>query len=571
MRLAPGESQRLFLLTALIGASCGLAAVAFHLLIRLLEKNLIERALGAPGASWIAWTIAMPTLGGLVCGMLLQHLVPGARGSGIPEVKAKFAQRGRELRIRDSLGKFGVGALQIGTGASLGREGPTVHICAGIASLFGRLARVTPRNMRRLLPVGAAAGVAAAFNAPIAAVTFTIEEVVGNLDKTVLSGVIVAAAIAAVIERGVLGEHPVFDLSQQYGLDHASSLLVYALLGVAAGLVAVLFTDSLLQLRKWFNSLRRVPEWAKPAVGGLVAGMLAVVALRWFGAQGVTGGGYHTLEGGLNGRIPVGPMLTLCGLKLVATVFCYASGGAGGIFAPALFIGGMLGGCFSTLDAQILGHADGAVGSYALVGMGAVFAGSIGAPITSVLIIVEMTGGYGLILPLMIANTIAYGLAHHLRPVPIYEALLEQDGFRLRPTANMHVLENVPLEHVLESGAPSMVVFNEATSASDLLAARGQQEVYPVVERASGQLVGIITDEDLAILAAERGLEHFLNASDVMRPPIAVRMRDDLRTALETMLAHGIRRIPVVDENMCVTSSVDEETIARAYLRGHTA
>jgi CIC family chloride channel protein len=200
-----------------------------------------------------------------------------------------------------------------------------------------------------------------------------------------------------------------------------------------------------------------------------------------------------------------------------------------------------------------------------------VFAGSIRAPITSVLIIMEMTGGYGLILPLMIANTIAYGLAHYLRPIPIYEALLQQDGIRLRSTAGMHVLENIPLEHVLEPGASSMVTFNEGTPAGELLGAKGQQEVYAVVEHASGRLVGIITDEDLNVLAAERSLENFLNASDMMRPPVAVRMRDDLRTALETMLAHGIRRIPVVDNDMCVTSSIDEKTLARAYLRGNTA
>jgi CIC family chloride channel protein len=510
----------------------------------------------------------MPTLGGLVCGVLLQY-VPSVRGSGIPEVKATFAQRRRELRMRDSLGKFGVGALQIGMGASLGREGPTMHICAGIASFFGRLARVPPRNLRRLLPVGAAAGVAAAFNAPIAAVTFTIEEIVGELDKTVLSGVIVAAAIAAVIERGVLGEHPVFELSRQYDLDHISSLLVYAVLGIAAGLVAVLFTDSLLALRKLFKSLHRIPGWAKPAIGGLVTGVLAVVALRSWGAHGVTGGGYHTLEDALNGRLAVGAMLTLCGLKLVATVFCYASGGTGGIFAPALFMGGMLGGSLSALDVQIMGHDDGAVGSYALVGMGALFAGSIRAPITSVLIIVEMTGGYSLILPLMIANMIAYGLAHRLRPIPIYEALLEQDGIRLPPMAGMHVLEDIHLKDVLERGG-SIVTFDEATRASELLEARNQQEVYPVIEHASGRLLGVITEEDLSVLDAEPSIKHFLNASDVMRPPIAVRQQDDLRTALETMLAYGIRRIPVVDEDMRVTGSVDEEMIARAYLRGNT-
>jgi len=570
IRFAPSERQRLFVLTAMIGASCGLAAVAFHLLIRLLEMDLIERALAAPEPTWITWTILTPALGGLVCGVLLQYLVPRARGSGIPEVKATFAQRGRELRLTDALGKFGVGALQIGSGASLGREGPTVHICASIASRFGRLAGLTPRNIRRLLPVGAAAGIAAAFNAPIAAVTFTIEEIVGDLDKTVLSGVIVAAAIAAVIERSVLGEHPVFGITRSYGLEHASSLLVYVLLGIVAGLVAVVFTESLLWLRKKFSTLKLVPGWAKPGVGGAVAGILAVVALRGFGVHGVTGGGYSTLEQALNGQLATQAMLALCVMKIVATIFCYGSGGAGGIFAPALFIGGMLGGSVGALDSLLLGHVGSPIGSFTLVGMGAFFAGSIRAPITSVLIIAEMTGDYSLVLPLMIANTISYGIAHRLRPAPIYEALLEQDGIHLRSTTGMHVLENLQIENAL-GPETAIVSFHENTPAQALEQGRTKQEVYPVLERNTGRLVGLITDEELDILKAEQGLEHFLSAADVMRPPVTVRSRDDLRTALETLLAHGLRRVPVVDDEQRVTGIVDEATIARAYLRGNTS
>lgn len=570
IRLAPSESQRLFLLTAVIGATCGLAAVAFHLLIRFLEHHLIERAASAPGDSWIAWTILSPTLGGLACGLLLQYVFPRARGSGIPEVKATFAHGGGELPIRDSLGKFGVAALQLGSGASLGREGPTVQICAGIASLFGRLARISPRNRRRLLPVGAAAGVAAAFNAPVAAVTFAIEEIVGDLDKTVLSGLIVAAAIAAVVERAVLGQHPIFDVSQHYELQHLSSLLVYALLGLAAALVSVVFTDSLLALRKRFRAMHIVPAWARPAIGGIVTGALAVVALQWLGRAGVTGGGYLTLERALRGDLATRAMLALCAIKLVATVFCYGSGGAGGIFAPSLFIGGMLGGAFGALDALILGHGDDMVGGFALVGMGAVFAGSIRAPITSVLIIVEMTDGYSLILPLMIANTIAYGLARRLRPAPIYEALLEQDGIHLRATTGMHALESVPLEPDLAGAAP-FVVFRENMRAGELVGSRTDQEVYPVVEPGSGRLLGIITDEELDLLAGEPGLERLVSASDVMRPPVAARQRDDMRTVLETMLAHGLRRLPVVDEGLRVTGMVGEETVARAYLHANTS
>src|SRR5882672_2757949 len=192
------------------------------------------------------------------------YYVPGARGSGVPQVKVAYASKVMKLRLRDSLGKFGIGVLQIGTGSSLGREGPTVQICSGVAKGLGKIVGVSAQNLKLLLPVGAAAGIAAAFNAPIAAVTFTIEEIVGKLDQTLLSGVIVAAALAAVVERSVLGENHVFPIPQGYGLDHADSLVLYAALGVAAALMSVAFTESLLWLRKTFSNLKRVPIWARP-------------------------------------------------------------------------------------------------------------------------------------------------------------------------------------------------------------------------------------------------------------------------------------------------------------------
>lgn len=219
------------------------------------------------------------------------------RGSGIPQVKVAYAVKGGRMPFQVAIGKFVLGVIQIGSGASLGREGPTVQICAGIASLLGRIAALPRQRQRQLLPVGAAAGIAAAFNAPIAAVTFTIEEVVGDLDQTVLTGAIVAAAIAAAIERIVLGEHPVFTIPPGYGLHHLESLLLYAVLGVAGAFVALLFTESLLGLRRRFQRLAALPAWARPAIGGFVTGAMAVAALLWLKTVGVTGGGYDTGPG----------------------------------------------------------------------------------------------------------------------------------------------------------------------------------------------------------------------------------------------------------------------------------
>lgn len=569
LRLLPSERQRVFALTILIGVLCGLAAVAFHLSIKLAESYLIRRAVSAQGHSWLWWTILTPTLGGLLSGALLQYVVPDARGSGIPQVKVAYAVRGGKLSfIHSAVGKFLIGTLQIGSGASLGREGPTVQICAGIASLMGRAAALSRDNLRRLLPVGAAAGIAAAFNAPIAAVTFTVEEVVGDLDQTVLSGVIVAAALAAAIERSVLGEHPVFEVPPGYGLHHASSLLFYAALGVAAAAVSLVFTQSLLKLRGWFQRLKAVPAWTRPALGSFVTGVLVVVALAWLKTGGVNGGGYDTLSVALSGKLVVQVMLVLCLMKVVATVFSYASGGAGGLFAPALFIGGMLGGAFGFLDTALLRHgAENSVGAFALVGMGAVFAGIIRAPITSVLIIFEMTGSYGLILPLMIANMTAYGLARRFSPVPIYEALLEQDGIHL-PHPRGAIKHALELLRVAEAMTREAVTLPASITVSEALRQISSHDfsTYPVTSDGD-HFVGLVSEARLRRTLAEGGggrlVQQLADAGDYVFPD------QPLVRAVVHMNQSNLRHLAVLErsDNRRLVGLLTMSDIVRAQAR----
>ncbi len=432
----PNERQRLLVITIVAGGLCGLAAVAFHVTCFWLYATLINRATAAPGHSWIWWTILTPALGGLIAGVGLTYWVPAAAGSGIPQVKTAFTFRFGSITLKETLGKFVLCTLQLGSGASLGVEGPTVQICAGVSSLLARIARLSPVNSRRMASVGMAAGIAAAFNAPIAAVTFTLEELIGSLDQTMLSGVIVAAALAAVVEHSVLGSNPIFQVPrlQTYALVKASSLVWYALLGLLAAIVSVAFTDSLLWLRLWYRKLERVPKWVQPATGAAATGALAVVAIQFLHVNGIAGNPYTTLTQALLGNLPVTSMAVLCVLKLAATVTSYSSGGSGGIFAPALYMGGMLGGAVGYLDVIVFHHPADTIGAFAVVGMGAVFAGIVRAPMTLILIIFEMTGGYGLVLPLMIANMTAFALARYWRHTPVYEALLEQDGINLNET-----------------------------------------------------------------------------------------------------------------------------------------
>ena len=541
-RYLPNESQHLFTLTVVLGVVCGLVAVAFHLSIGAVESLLIDRALHAPGSSWMVWTVVSPTIGGLLAGAALTWIVPGARGSGIPQVKQAFAMEGGRVRFRDAFGKFIIGAVQIGSGASLGREGPTVQICAGAASLLARATSLPPRNMRRLTPVGAAAGIAAAFNAPISAVTFTIEEIVGALDHTVLSGVVVAAALAAVIERAILGGQPVIKVEQTYSLEHPSSLAFYAVLGVAAAFASVAFSDGLLKLRAWFRKLTVIPSWTHPAVGGAVTGLLAVVMLRVFGTAGVTGGGYRTLGRALAGELGLRVLLVLCVVKLIATVFSYSSGGAGGIFAPALFVGAMLGGAVGYLDVGLLHHESRQLGAFAVVGMGAVFAGVIRAPITSVLIIFEMTGGYGLVLPLMLANMTSYALARQWRPLPIYDALLAQDGVVLPHAASpTHVLEQLRVSDAMTTDVIK-VGSNQCVSEALTLASGRTFASLPVVD-SMGAVRGVVSLTELR----NKSLDASSPVSILMRGSQFIRADAPLLRAVVRMNDLGIRQLVVVD------------------------
>jgi CIC family chloride channel protein len=576
-RYVAGESQHLFALTIVVGVVCGFVAVAFHLTIRAAEHLLIDRALHAPNSEWIGWTIATPCLGGLVAGILLTWLVPGARGSGIPQVKQAFAVEGGRVRFRDAVGKFFIAALQIGSGASLGREGPTVQICSGAASLLARATSLPRHNMRRLTPVGVAAGIAAAFNAPIAAVTFTIEEIVGTLDQAILSGVVVAAALAAVIERGILGVHPVIEVEERYGLEHASSLVFYALLGMLAALVSSAFTEGLLKLRAWFRGLHALPGWAQPAIGGLVTGLLAVLCIQFVHVGGITGGGYETLGLALGGHLGVRTLIVLCVAKLLATVFSYSSGGAGGIFAPSLFIGAMLGGAVGQLDVVLLGHETSQLGAFALVGMGAVFAGIIRAPITSVLIIFEMTGGYGLVLPLMLANTTAYMLARKLRPTPIYEALLEQDGIvlprmstppvRSRAISAKHTLSEPSRPQGPETAATLMLPLSMVSGATSVAELTGMLSECPskiLVVCEGEREFGVIIEAYLRAGDLAQGL----CASDVARPAPSIEAGAELPSLAEAFASSGVDAAVVIDDASPV-GVITKSAVVRALVDGY--
>ncbi len=419
-RLREREDQVFLILALVIGALTGLAVVAFILLTERMGMRLYP----VGGAPWRR--LLFPVVGSLGIGYLLFRYFPYARGSGVPQTKAAlFAREGR-ITLRTVLGKFFCTSATLASGIPLGREGPSVQVGAGIASVLGRFLGLRPEKVKALLPVGAAAAIAAAFNTPLAAVLFALEEIVGDLHAPVLGSVVLASATSWVL-RLLLGNNPLFRVPQ-YQLVHPLEFAIYALLGIAGGLVSVAFTKLLLDMRERFLRFPQGTLWLQPLAGGLLVGIMG-----WFVPQ-VLGVGYGYVGDALNGTMALKLMLVLVVLKLLAVTTSYASGNAGGIFGPSLFIGAMLGGAVGTVAHHLFPAYTATPGAYALVGMGAVFAGIVLAPMTSVLMIFEMTQDYAVIVPLMIANLVSLFISSRLQRQPIYEALAVQNGIHL-PTA----------------------------------------------------------------------------------------------------------------------------------------
>ena len=422
-KFQPREDHVFLALALVIGALTGLVVVAFILLTERMGMRLYP----AGGAPWRR--LLFPVVGSLGIGYLLYRYFPNARGSGVPQTKAALYARDGRILLRTVLGKFFCTSATLASGIPLGREGPSVQVGAGIASVLGRALGLRPEKVKALIPVGAAAAIAAAFNTPLAAVLFALEEIVGDMNAPVLGSVVLASATSWMVLRLLLGNHPLFTVPR-YELVSPIEFLIYAVLGVAGGLASVAFTKLLLTMRARFLRFPPKTAWFHPVVGGILVGVTG-----WFVPQ-VLGVGYGYVGDALNGHITLKLMLVLVVLKLITVPTSYASGNAGGIFGPALFIGAMVGGALGTVAHHLFPAHTATSGAYALVGMGAAFAGIVRAPMTSVLMIFEMTQDYAVIVPLMIANLVSLFISSRLQHMPIYEELAVQDGIHL-PTAEM--------------------------------------------------------------------------------------------------------------------------------------
>lgn len=524
------EDQVFLVLTLLIGALAGLAVVAFIVLTERTALHLYPQH----GARWRR--LLLPVGGSLAMGYLLYRYFPDARGSGVPQTKAAlFAHEGR-ITFGTVLGKFFCTSVTLACGIPLGREGPSVQVGAGIASVLGRKLGLRPEKVKALIPVGAAAAIAAAFNTPMAAVVFALEEVMGDLHAPVLGSVVLASATSWAVLRLLLGNNPLFRVPP-YELVHPAEFAIYAVLGVLGGFVSVAFTKMLLGMRRRFLLLPRRTRWWHPVTGGLIVGIMG-----WFVPQAL-GVGYSYVGDALNGGMAFKLMLILVVLKLFAITTSYASGNAGGIFGPSLFLGAMLGGSVGYVAHQAFPAYTATPGAYALVGMGALFAGIVRAPMTSVLMIFELTRDYTVIVPLMIANLASLFISSRLQKEPIYEALAHQDGIHL-PLSRSHA------EHaqrrVIEIMRPGDAMLTcEMTIVQALEHARNSKyRTQLLIDQ--GQLVGVINITRLEAALAEDGSDRQVSSLvDSLEFP-HVHGDHPLHLALERMSTAHTDLLPVV-------------------------
>jgi len=489
-RLRQNENQLAIVLSLLIGALVGLVVVAFI----LLTGRLAARMYPAGGAGW--HRILVPILGSLGTGYLLWKYFPLARGSGIPQTKfALFVNDGR-ISLRTVLGKFFCCAASLASGIALGREGPSAQIGAGIASVIARNLGLSQERVKALVPVGCSAALAAAFNTPIAAVLFSLEEVMGDLHASVLGTAVLSSATSWMVLHLVLGDDPLFHVSG-YRLVHPSELGIYAVLGIVGGFGSVAFVKLLLGLRAWFMRFPKWSVWLQPAIGGLSVGVMGYFVPE------VMGVGYNYVEKVLNGDLVLQVVVLLSILKIVATAVSYASGNAGGIFGPSLFIGAMMGGAVGSVAHRVLPGYTAGPGAYALVGMGTAFAGIVRTPMTSVIMIFEMTRDYTIIVPLMISNLIAFFISQRFQREPIYEALAHQDGVHLPTAESRSDQGRVRVSQVMRPApvllAPTISVSSAMERVTDHRADEPKKaallDAWPVGE--GRELVGMIQQSQL--------------------------------------------------------------------------
>jgi CIC family chloride channel protein len=459
--LAASREERLFLLLSIfIGVISGLLVVSFRMAIDWLTV-LMRGSAQQPGQFRL---IVVPSLAGIVIALLVRYVFPEARGSGVNQTKAALYIHNGYISTRTVVGKFLLSALALGAGFSSGPEDPSLQIGAGVASRISRGFGLSRARLRVFAPIGAAAGLAAAFNAPISAILFVIEEVIGQWSAAVLGSIVLSAISAVVVARWFWGAEPLFRIPAVNLVD-PRELLAYAALGIVGGIASLVFTKALGWLRPLLRRQSAASQLFQPAAAGFLIGCIA-----YFGLPQIMGAGYEVIDQAMHAQFAWKMLLLLALFKIIATTLSFSSGTPGGMFAPTLFIGAMLGASVGSFEHHFFPLLTGSIGSYALVGMGVLFAAFLRAPLTSVFMVLEVSQNYSIVLPVILANTIAYLISRTLQPVPIFEIFTHQDGLDLPSMEEQREESNLRLEDALGPVGVPILQGSEtlAAAAADL-------------------------------------------------------------------------------------------------------
>jgi CIC family chloride channel protein len=557
------EQLVIMLLGVGVGLLGGYGAVGFRLLISFLRHlcygpgNDFLQVLA--GHTWW-YRILVPAAGGLVVGPMIYFLAKEAKGHGVPEVMEAVVLKSGFIRKRVVAVKSVASAVSIAVGGSVGREGPIVQICSAIGSTLGQLINASPNRMRILVGCGAAAGIAATFNAPVAGMMFALEIVLGEFAIATFSPIVISAVIATAVSRYHLGNFPAF-MVPAYQLVSPWEFLFYALLGLVAGLVAVSFTTVLYKAEDLFDAWR-FPEWLKAGAAG--AG-LGVVGL---GFPSVMGVGYEGIELALHGRMVWWMLLVVAGVKILATSATIAGGMSGGIFAPSLVVGAMLGGGFGFLVNDLFPHITAGAGAYSIVGMAAVVAGTTHGPLSAFLILFEMTGGYKIILPLMITCVVATVVARTIRPESIYTLKLLRRGVDIQAGKEMNLLRSLTVGENMRRQVESVPESLSLREFSKLVS-NSKHASFPVVD-ARGRLKGIVSHEDYARHVFDTDLWDVVVVAELAtKQVVTVTPQDTLDTALARISARDFATLPVVaaEEDSTLLGIISHRDIISIYSR----
>ena len=555
------ERTAFVMLTAiLVGLITGAVAVIFIYSIEWVTRFSFERGLPqllAPfGSAWIVW---VPVVGALIAGPMIAYWATEAKGHGVPEVMQAVLTQGGRIRPRVAVVKSLASAVCIGTGGSAGREGPIVQVGSALGSTVAQLLGLGPRRTITLVACGAAAGIAATFNAPIAGVIFAMEVILGEFTTHYFGAIVVSAVAASIVSRHYLGENPAFAVPA-YTLVSPWEMLFYAGLGVLTALVGWAFVGVLYFLEDRFDAWR-FPEALKPAVGAVVVGVIALVYPQALGT------GLSTIGEVLTGALPWTLMFSLVFAKLVATSFTLGAGNSGGIFSPSLFMGAMVGGAFGYWVHGLFPTITADVGAYALVGMASVFAAAAHAPLTAVLIVFEMSGDYRMILPLMVTVGLSTLLSQYLRRESIYTLKLVKRGIPLDRGRDVDVMQGVTVGEVMTQN-PDVVYADMTLEELADTFTRTRHHGFPVLDR-EGRFVGVVTIQDLERALAEAPVDTRTVAEIMRRDVITAHPQDPLWKALQRMSELDIGRIPVVDPNdpTRLVGILRRRDVIRAYRR----